>query len=155
MDKCFKCNRPTEQSNKRLCCSGCKFWIRKCYCSWKESEPVEEITQARSRIANITGKFKKVNKMDTSKFWDTIKYLFDWDDSTKLMVFGVMAVLGMSFGGLQCRKYNVIADTLKTNQTINEQNTNTEIKKAKYQAISECVSSGRPTLECKSLMENQ
>jgi hypothetical protein len=133
---CYKCNKPVEVYSKHLRCSGCDSLIKDCFC--KILVLPEKPQKPKSRLNLIFE--KETIKMDFSKFYETVKHLFDWDENTKIMIFALGALAALSIGGIQCARYNKQADYY-----------NTQIKQAKIQLQQECIKTNRSTAECQQL----
>lgn len=92
------------------------------------------------------------------KPWTIMKWLFEmfnWDEDTKLMVFDLGALIFCSIGAIKCADWSKHSDVINGQIKVAEYEKDTKLKTAKYQAITECIKSGKNALECKAIFDNQ
>jgi len=151
---CFKCNKPTELVRKRIRCTGCNYWIRDCLCSKIIIEPPkEELVYIKNRFQLIiqNDEVKKRWRLGMfDKFWETIKYIFDWDDSTKIMIFGIACMAVIAVISVEVGRWSINSNNISTQQAINADNLKSQRDKALLLLQTECVTTQRPLAECQN-----
>lgn len=168
MHICWKCNNEAEQRiyDKKLACITCHFVVRNCKCDKIIlSEMPPEPIHAKSRLANLI-KPKKKRKPMGDKFWETIKYVFDWNEETKIMIVLLGAVMLSTVGVVQCSRNGRLTsfydDQAKARETAQnmatktlQMNKDSDAAMAKFRLKETCLGSGHSIAECKLFVEGQ